>query len=198
MGITELLLLAVALSIDAFGIGASCGFGEIVIAKLPRIVIFSVSICVTVVSVIIGKALGGVISDVQGRIIGAAILILIGCFMTAGAVKKMKISKNNADTCENEKPESQCVPSESIDCGKAAGIGLAISADAFAAGLSAGIGSENAMVVPLLCGVFQIAFFFGGERIARRIKKRVGDCKGILGAAAGLLLVGAGAVRLFV
>ena len=206
MGSWEIVLLAAALSIDALGIGASCGFGEIRISKLSRMVIFLVCVFVTGAAVLCGELFREVMSEYIGKAVGAGLLILLGVYMTVGAVKKKKPERKKArgglfrrSARILESPE-ECDIDESrtIDIKEAFVLGFALSADSFAAGLGAGISGGMAVLIPIMCALFQLILFYAGEKIAVFISGTAAKEKRIFGIIAGAVLILTGLYRIIV
>lgn len=204
MGSWEIVLLAAALSIDAFGIGVSCGFGEIRISKLSRTIIFLVSVFVTGAAVLCGELFREVMSEYIGKAVGSGLLIMLGIYMMIGAVKKKKPERKKASggilvrsARILESPE-ECDIDESrtIDIKEALVLGLALSADSFAAGLGAGINGGMAVLIPLMCAFFQLILFYAGEKLAGFISGAAAKDKRIFGVIAGAVLVLTGLYRI--
>lgn len=197
MNFTEMVLLSAALSIDGLSIGASCGLGGIRIPARSVLIITAISMLVTGAAVAGGSLLGGVLPETAGKIIGGGLLIILGLYMIAGEMK------NNRDRSRDDHPGiiassarligsvGDCDPDDSriIDGREACVIGLALSADSFAAGISAGMGGREAFLVPVMCTVFQILFLLLGEKCAVRLRRiKMVDSR-VFGAAAGVILI---------
>lgn len=202
MEIIELLLLSAALSIDALSIGVSCGFGEIRMSLCARGVVLLVSIVLTGISVAVGAFLNGMISPLVGKLIGAVLLFLIGGYMIAGALRPSKAEKSPQDgvlisSARMLRSPDVCDPdhSKSIDYKEACMIGIALSADSFAAGLSAGISGGYAFLVPIFCGVIQTLLLSCGELLAGKLRLFVSADAKWFSIAAGLILIGTGLCR---
>ena len=205
MEITETVLLCVALSIDAFTVGITCGFEGIRVGWRPRAVMLMVSVMATGAAVAAGVWLGAFVPDLAGRIAGSCILFLLGLFMLYGGYKKRRGSV--PESRESRLPlaarmlgdPDQCDPdnSLSIDCREALVIGGVISADSVAAGLSAGMSGGAVYLVPLMCGVFQAVLFYIGEKAAGRLRRRNGD-HWYFSVFSGIILILTGLIRLAV
>ena len=195
MEILEILLLSAALSIDALSIGASCGFGGIRMSFRARLIVLLVSVAVTGAAVGAGTLLNGVISALAGKLIGAALLLLIGGYMIVSTLlpKKEQNTREGVfaasvrmlgspETCDLDH-------SKTIDYKEACILGLALSADSFAAGLSAGIGGGYALLTPLFCGAFQILFLICGELLAGRLRMLLRCDRKLFSVAAGMILI---------
>ena len=203
MGFAGILLLSAALSIDAFNVGASCGFNRVRIPVRAKLVILLISTAVTSASVFAGGMLGQLITGQAARYIGAALLCSLGFYMGMGALKgepKQKHKKARGvlgRSAEVLADASSCDADSSrrIEPAEASAIGLALSADAFAAGLSSGMNSGPGWLMPVFCGIFQMLFLFLGERFAKRLRKRTRIRPAVFGMLAGCVMVVMGVLR---
>ncbi len=197
-----MVLLCAALSIDALSIGASCGFGGIRMSPVSRGIVMLVSVCVTGAAVCTGYLMSGFVTELIGRLVGSLLLMLIGGYMIMGAFRKKRqperaegvlaLSARMIGTPE----DCDLDHSKTIDYKEACIIGLALSADSFAAGISAGIGGVEAFWVPVLCGLFQTALLWCGESSARRLRRVLPLGQRIFPTAAGVILIAVALYRL--
>ena len=214
MELMGIILLSAALSIDAFNIGISCGFGGVRIGRVPRLVTLAVSMAVTGAAVLAGELLRGAVPPFAGKLAGAALMICLGIYMSAGAVKKAlkrRAGGRKEISCSRRSEHSMITDtvkmigdadgcdtdgSKTIDCREAVMIGAALSANSFAAGLGAGICAGEALFIPLLCGIFQMVFLWTGEKLVGTVR-RIGKVKlEIFGLVAGGILVITAIIRL--
>lgn len=196
MSIIGMIVLSMALSIDSFTIGISCGFGGIRMSLTARGIIFAVSTVVTSGAVVFGRLLSGIVPEFFGKTAGAALLAALGIYMIFSAFRERREEKVSERTdgvkaaarilSDPEKCDADL--SKTIEPYEALTVGIALSADSFAAGISAGISSISALLVPLFCGVFQMLLLYIGERAALRIK---GFCpkKQIFSVCSGVILL---------
>ncbi len=151
------ILLSMALSIDALSIGASCGFRGIRTPLKAKVIICAVSVGVTGAAVFLGDILSSIIPELFGKLLGAVLLFGLGIYMLVSAV------------LNREPVECDTDHSSGIDCREAFVMGLALSADSFSAGISAGMSQGVGLFVPFLCGAFQMLFLCTGEWAVRHI-----------------------------
>ncbi len=196
MRLTEAVLLSAALSIDALSIGASCGFGGIKIHLLPRTIIIVVSVMITAAAVMIGQILSGTVSEIVGKIIGAVLLATLGLYMIWGVSGRKKNEKEGEHSLLAASAKIIGDPgrcdidrSKTIDTKEAGIIGIALSADSFAAGISAGISGGEAIFVPIVCGVFQLLFLYIGEKTASGIRRISSVSENFFTVGAGIILI---------
>ncbi len=172
----EILPLSAALSIDALGIGISCGFAGIRTPAFAKLIIALVSVTITGAAVVCGVFLGMFLSEETGRILSALLLAAVGIYVIRGAFAKTKPSPKkrglgiSAEILKNP-IECDMDKSSGIDSKEAVLIGLALSADSFATGIGAGVSGAAAFLVPVLCGLFQVIFLCCGERFAKSLRK---------------------------
>ena len=75
------LLLAISSSIDSLGIGITYGLRKTKLSKLDKIILFIVSIIVTIFSGFIGLILKNFLSNNVCEFIGSAVLLCMGIFI---------------------------------------------------------------------------------------------------------------------
>ncbi len=186
MGVIELLLLSAALSIDALTIGISCGLKRIGTPWKAKIIICTVSFVVTAGAVVGGNWLSCIVSEEFGRVLGSALLGLLGGYMLVSAVR-------------NKEPvECDINHSANIEATEALWMGLALSADSFSAGISAGIGKGWLMLVPVMCSIFQMLFLCFGEYFAKKIVCTSRIRQAYFSVAAGIILLLTAVSRLLI
>ncbi len=184
-----LILLAVSLSMDALGIGISYAVGGIKTPFKAKLVICLVSILITAIAVSFGNILLMFISEKVAKIVGALMLIALGCFIILQAFfgKDKDLNKNvkkegtiaelalkslgisikiirNPIVCDFD--NSRC-----IDMFEALYLGIALSIDSFGVGVSSSVSGLNSFFVPIAVGVFQLLFLCFGEFLGKKIKK---------------------------
>ena len=184
MGFAETVLLSMALSIDALSIGASCGFSGIRTPFKAKLTICLVSLAVTATAVFFGGILSNIISELFGKILGAVLLAVLGIYMLVSAL------------LNREPVECDIDRSSSIDYKEACFMGLALSADSFSAGISAGIEGGMSIFVPVLCGVFQMIFLCVGEYAAKHISGYFS--KNYFGIISGIILIATAICRILI
>lgn len=206
MNIYEMLVLAAALSIDAFGIGATCALRGIKNPSVSKLVICMVSVAVTAAAAFLGGVIGRFMPEYIGRVIGAALLIILGLYVAAGAVREEKSGKENTnkETSPIEtaakilRSPTACDmdSSSSVDLREALYIGAALSADSFSAGIGAGIGGAL-WAVPVLCGGFQLLLLCLGELLGKYLKSFCDIRQLWFTLLSAVMLIAIGICRLF-
>ena len=201
-----MFVLAFALSIDAFAIGASCAFRGIKNPPVSKLVICTVSVAVTAAAAFIGGILGGLMPEYIGKMIGSVLLIILGIYIAAGALRENAIGKSKdnggsplgaAAKILRDPASCDMDRSSTVDVGEALYIGAALSADSFSAGIGAGIGGA-VLAVPILCGLFQLCLLCFGEIIGKYMKKFCNIRQIWFSLLSAVMLAATGVVRLFV
>ncbi len=183
VGITEIFLLSTAASLDAFSIGASCSFSGIRTPFKAKLIMCIISFAVTSAAVCFGDLLSNIISDMLGKIIGAAMLGGLGIYMLSSAA------------LDREPVECDRDNSSVIDGREACFMGLAMSVDCFMVGMTAGMAGNNGILVPIICGIFQMLFLYIGEFTATHIAQHLQ--KKHFSIFSGTLLILTGISRFF-
>ena len=171
-------------------------------------VICLVALAATAAAVGVGVWLGQTVSETIGFWVQVGLLLLIGCYMMGSAVRKMsgkkkrKKSENNNHVLRQsarvlgDPAECDSDDSKSVDGKEAVAIGLAVSADSMAVGLGVGMSGGLVFLLPVFCAVFQLVFFWVGEKLARKLQKLTGLDDGPVEFLVGLILAVMGFVRL--
>lgn len=189
-----IVLLAAALSIDAVSIGASCSFSGIRIECLPRIVMHLTSFLCTSLAVALGWVLHGTPAGKVAACIGAGVLCLAGLFLIVGAVRSRTKRDKQQKSGLDKKQKTATKPAEKLTIRASVLLGLMLSADSFAAGLSMEPGPQG-VLLPVLCGAFQIVLLVTGEKCALLLR-RTAAAADIGTATAGVVLIVSGIFRL--
>ncbi len=184
VGFTEIFLLSSAASLDALSIGASCSFSGIKTPFKAKLIMCIISFAVTSIAVCFGRVLINVISDMLGRIIGAALLSGLGLYMLASAFLNREPVECDRDNSHN------------IDSKEACFIGFAMSIDCFMVGMTAGMAGSNGILVPIICGILQMLSLYIGEFAAAHIARHLKEKH--FSMFSGTILILTGISRLFI
>lgn len=208
----SLLVLALAVSLDGFGVGAMYGLRKIRIPVVSVFIIAAMSGCVFFVAMQIGVAASAFLPPQAAKITGAVILMGIGCWAVyqmicqqrggrdaAEAGRSVK-KQGDSDGDGNETGEEKLVLSEAravetqvvsielkrlglviqilktpaaadmdrsgtISAMEAAWLGLALSLDAFGAGIGAAFIGYTPLVTSLVIAVSCGSFIYCGLRV---------------------------------
>lgn len=173
------ILLAVSLSMDALGIGVSYGLRNMSVKILPKIIISFISLLFTAVAIGIGNIIVLFLPDYIAKIVGSAMLIVLGAVIIIQTLLKDKkqVKKNNdvkKSLSFNIKPigiiikivryQNPCDIKETSNMGLKESIymGIALSIDSFGAGISSAVSGINNFFVPIMVGICQFIFLSFG------------------------------------
>ncbi len=213
MMILGVILLAVSLSMDSFGIGISYGIRDIKISIRAKIIMCFISIVFTSISMLLGNILTNVMPGNLSKFIGAGMLILFGLFIIFESFYKKSKVKNDDD-----KPKGllkkffkslgisvkiirnpicgDIDKSSDIDCREAIYLGVALSIDAFGAGIGYAVSGFNSMFIPVVTAAFQYVFLSCGWFFGKRLRIFNNVDSQIFVVISGALLIVLSVVRL--
>ena len=186
----SIILLATSLSLDALGVGLAYGLRKIKIPLSSKLIICLFSIIYSGAALLLGKSLSTVLPPFISRLLGVAILILMGLWIIFQAL--LKKSEDSAYEYTQEKIEKtlfklviksmgitiQVVKnpirgdidkSGFIDKGESLLLGFALSVDAIGVGIGSGLAGFHSMVIPVIVGLFQLGFLYFGLYIGKKI-----------------------------
>lgn len=213
------LVLALSSSIDSLGIGITYGIKNTRISVLAKIVLFTISFSISVLSIWFGDMMKHLFSDFTTKLIGNIILIGMGVFICFQSFRK-----NNSDTDfppllgtknYDEKiysffidflgitiqiiknpTSSDLDSSNSIDSKEAFFLGFALSLDCFCIGACGSVLGINSFLFPLFISVFQLVFLSIGNLFGKKLHAFSHLPDNVWSIISGLLLILIGTVRL--
>ncbi|MBY0099037.1 sporulation membrane protein YtaF [Mesobacillus maritimus] len=178
--IVSLLLLAFAVSLDSFSVGFTYGLRNV---KIPLKSIITIAICsagVLIVAMTIGEALGEVLPEEIAGKLGGFILILLGAWILYQFFRPEQIESPDDDekTLINleiqslgivinilKKPMSADFDRSGTITGiEALMLGMALSLDAFGAGIGAAMLGFSPFALAVAAAVMSSTFVFAGMR----------------------------------
>lgn len=213
MTILNIILLAISLSIDAFGIGISYSIRKVAIPFSSKIIISVISVIMTGISFIIGSTILLFVNENVAKFIGCFMLIILGLWTIVQGLKSKNESKKEAH--ENKtlsffiKPLKLTVQitkgptafdmdnSKHIDIFESVYLGVSLSIDSLVVGISYAVVGGSSYLIPIYVGLAQFIFLSLGETLGTRIAsiKKV-DSK-IFVVISGLILILLSIVRMF-
>jgi len=208
-------LLAVALSIDALGIGVSYRLRGINLPLGAKIIISILSVIFTFIAILLGKSIIYIFPPYISKFIGIAILLFMGVWIILQGIKKDEkketeilkddtiiniIIKSLGITIKIIRNPLSCDFDKScrIDPFEAIYMGIALSIDSIGVGIGSAIAGVNSLIIPFAVGFFQLLFLYLGDFLGRKLLmfERV-DSK-IWVVISGLLLIAIALIRFFV
>lgn len=143
------LILAISSSIDSLGIGITYGLKKTKLYKIDKLILFAVSIILTLISGLIGNYLKNILSTNICEFIGSSILICMGIFIIIQTnEKELSFDLDN---------------SNDISYKEALLLGLALSIDSLCIGIGAGTIGINIYVFSILTAILQYLFLSLGN-----------------------------------
>lgn len=207
------LVLALSSSIDSLGIGITYGIKNTKISCLAKMVLFTISFLISILSVWFGDILKNIFSDFTTKLIGNLILIGMGVFICFQAFREDKTVSNLACNYEEKiysffidflgitikiiknPTSSDLDSSNSIDAKEAFFLGFALSLDCFCIGLGASILGISSLLFPLFISVFQLAFLSIGNILGKRLHQLSHLPNNVWSVLSGILLILIGLLR---
>lgn len=225
--LVSLIVLAFAVSLDGFGVGVTYGLRKI---RIPILSVFIIACCsgfIIWLSMQAGGWLGEYISESAAKLIGAVILIAIGCWalyqlarskgdegdaeaqeekaekaVTAGAAAletaqllKLELKRLGLVIQILRTPQAADVDrSGIISASEAVMLGVALSLDAFGAGLGAALLGLPALLTSVVIAAASAIFLVTGTQLGLRFSAKRG--MQALSYLPGILLIMMGIMKL--
>lgn len=188
-----IIILSVTLSVDALFAGLSYGFSGTRMPLSSKLIICAFSVAYCALALVLGGAVAGLLSPFAGKIIGAAILALLGIFMIIKTqIKKKNVNEKHGDenntrtlcriiikslgiTVEilKNNPEAGDMDlSGVIDRKEATLLGFALSVDSLGAGIGSAVSGLCSWYIPPAVGLCQLAFLSAGIFIGGMLRGR--------------------------
>ncbi|MFJ8245760.1 sporulation membrane protein YtaF [Peribacillus asahii] len=184
----QLIVLSIALSIDGFGVGVTLGMRGV---KIPFRSIIVISICSGIslgVAMLIGEFISQLVSPNAAEKTGGAILILLGIWLVYQFFKK---EKETIESHSKEKiifnfeikslgvvinilqkpTDADFDKSGTINGVEALVLGVALSLDAFGAGIGAAMIGISPLVLAFAIGVMSSVFIWSGLQSGKLLSK---------------------------
>jgi len=175
----SIVLLAIAVSVDGFGVGLACGIRNLVILPLSLIMICIVSAGSVAVSMFLGHSLALIIPVELVSQSGGFVLLIMGFyFIIQGIGIKDKKKKQSSFKGKNfrekislitEVPEEADVDkSGTLNTKESLILGVALGADAFGAGFGAVLLGLNPFVTVAAVGITKLIMIPAGIFLGQR------------------------------
>ena len=208
------LILAISSSIDSFGIGITYGIKNTRITFVAKLVVFLISLCISTLSISVGKFIYRLFPPFFCNIIGFLILILMGLFIIFQALRE---SKKTASSDENSQKRiynlfinsfgitiqiiknpinSDLDNSKNIDGKEALYLGFALSLDSLCIGIGNAMLGMFSFIFTMLVAFFQLIFLSLGLIFGNKLKKVTNIPDNIWSIIAGILLIFIGISKL--
>ena len=213
-----MLFLAISSSIDSLGIGITYGIRNTKISNLAKFILFIISFIVSFFAVYFGDFLKDLLPDNIANYIGSFLLVLLGGFVLFQALRKNIVKDNKIYEEVFSEPKiyrffikflgitiqiikdpisSDLDKSNLIDGKEAIFLGVALSLDSFAIGISSGILGMHSLFFPILVSIFQLLFISLGNSIGYLLNSSNKIPEYIWSIISGILLIIIGIFKFF-
>ncbi len=199
--VSRLVLLIVALSVDAFAAGLSYGADKVRIPPLSALIVAFLSDLLLIASLLAGSLFKALIPPSLAALFSFALLFILGVLkIFDSSVKKiirenrfkdreLHLSLKNLGFILTVYAQPQKANTEDIEVlspGEAVSLGLALSLDSIAAGIGAASSELSLPLTALLTFSISLLSVFAGCRLGRFLADRSGLNLSVMG---GILLV---------
>ncbi len=214
--ILQLLVLALALSIDAFGIGISYGVRKINFKISSLVIISFIALLFSSISIWIGTIIANIFSKNITSFISILILVILGLFIIKKGIEKDDDKPISSYDTNNEhkniyslfikslgitiniiKTPSICDLNNSlkIDPKEALYLGIALSLDCIGTSIAISSFGRYTFLFPIFIVIFQLTFLLLGTFLGKKtIVKFLDESK--ISITSGLILITIGFLRL--
>lgn len=203
--ILNCVVLALSVSIDSFGIGITYGIKNTKITNLSKLILFVVSLLVTLVSINFGKIISKIFSPFFTNLLGCLILIAMGIVFIFQGLSKKKNIKNPLNKQKKynffikwlgitiqiikDPISSDFDKSNTISSKEALYLGTALSLDSLCIGIGSSMLNISSYLFPLLVALFQLLFISFGNFIGKELKNLSSINDNIWSLISGILLI---------
>ncbi|MDQ2087519.1 sporulation membrane protein YtaF [Herbivorax sp. ANBcel31] len=205
-----IILLAVSLNLDAFGVGLSYGIRKIKIPMFSRIIICMFSVFYAGIALVGGKSLATFLPENISKIIGVSILFVMGTLIIIQALVKKDNKPHSVYKYVNREKtliklaikslritikvirnpiEGDIDRSGKIEFSESVLLGLVLSVDAIGVTLGTALTGFHSFAIPLVVGIFQFAFLFIGTYLGEKFALIEKINKKVMALIPGLLLL---------
>lgn len=210
------LILATSVSIDSLGIGISYGLKSTRLSIGAKIMLFTISIFVTSIAIILGQILVLCFPTEITKLIGSTILVFMGVWVIIQSTSsKSSEIKSNIEITQpkvykffikylgitiqiiRDPSYSDIDKSQKIDIKEALCLGIAMSIDSLCIGISSVMIGLSFMFFPLLVATFQLFFLSIGKFIGSKIATSSKIPQNIWTIISGSLLILMGICKIF-
>ena len=182
-----ILILAISVSIDSFGIGITYGIRNTAIGKLSGATLFIISLIFSGVSVLVSNVIFSIIPENIVKFISVILLICMGIWIILETIKNPIILDLNK--------------SNTIELNEAIYLAIALSIDSVCVGISSSSFGIYGLLYPILVPIFQLFFLNSGIILGKKFTT-MRTFKHIplklWNILSGILLISIGIFRIFI
>ena len=186
------LIFALALSLDAYGIGIAYGMRAIRVTAMAQVVLCLLSFVLTGAALLFGQTIGSFLPVSFSARLGPCLLLGLGLYqiLTAwGSQTNTPADFAHPARLLSSPEEGDRDRSSSIDGREAFALGIALSIDAACAVTGAGIAGHGSLLLPAATALFQLLLLRLGTFCGKRLRHYLPFDAAFWGLSSGLLLV---------
>lgn len=151
------LAIGVISNLDNLGVGVSLGFRSGRVPHLANVIIALVTMIGTAVAMVLGRELGRQMSPSMGRLLGAAIVLVVGIWSIAAALSvNNKADPGHQDRSRDHAANQTMVGDPSVSVGEALVLGVALSVNNVGTGIGGGAAGLPLVATTIVAGVFSL------------------------------------------
>ncbi|SMB92930.1 putative sporulation protein YtaF [Desulfonispora thiosulfatigenes DSM 11270] len=211
--IWSIVVFAIALSLDGFGVGVSYGFRKIKIPWKSLMIICISSASAIAVSMFAGKMLASILSPNIAEFIGGLALILVGLWLLIQVWANRLTPKETGLNGEVEHPlpvfkisipslglivnvlkepiKADLDSSGTISMNESLLLGFALAMDALGAGLGAAMTGFHPVITPIIVGLVKLVLvttglYMGSHNLLNNLQKKLEILPGLIILIMGL------------
>ncbi len=166
MGILMIVFLTLAATADSFIIAFNYGIKKVIISNSSNFFISILCLCGTLLSMFIGKTLGGLVSVHLADIIGSIVLIGLAVYMLYNT---FHTGKNETQPYTKDPSAVDKDDSKVIELRESLLIGILLSINNMGMGIGAGIAGMPVSITPVICAAASFIFIKIGCVFGRHI-----------------------------
>jgi putative sporulation protein YtaF len=216
------VLLAVSLSLDAFGVGIAYGLRKVHIPILSKMVICLFSIIYSGMALALGNVLLKILPLPVSKAAGITILAAMGIVIIIQALfkKDSEAGEQKVPACREIASQSRMLlkiaikslgitiqvvknpakgdidSSGTIDTGESLLLGFALSVDAIGVGIGSALAGLSSMMIPFAIGFFQLVLLYVGTCLGKKAASSMKMNKKLLSVMPGILLITMAIIRI--
>lgn len=212
----SLVILALSVSIDSFGIGITYGIRNTKIYHSSKIILFIISIFITLISIHFGTFLSKCFSQTFTKWIGACFLMVMGLWIIYQALSPKKEEKDFIKTVSptvyqfmirflgitiqiiRDPISSDLDHSKKIDWKESIYLGFCLSIDSICIGICSSMIGYGSFLFPILVASFQLIFLSCGRILGEKLSYASHIPENIWTTLSGVLLICIGFSRFLI
>lgn len=201
------VILAIAVSLDGFGVGFAYGINKVTISLIPRFIISFASALSIYLSLLAGALLGKILPPAFAESLGGLLLCIMGLYILFQGFRSIVNNKTMPEGFYEKNfiqklfiLLKQPMEADFDKSGNISGIevfflGVALAMDAFGAGFGAALSGSSPFLTASLVGIFKFILLSGGMILGRKLNQI--PWQGILVLIPGLIFLLIGLMNFF-